>query len=114
MTTPKFELDFEKMREDIDLEQLNADLIDYRDQIARLRIAIENIAKERDEWIAKHKECTRLIGESMQDTTNLSIERDALKYAARLALDALVETRDNGLSWDAEYDKAIAALKAVL
>lgn len=44
----------------------------------------------------------------------LIVKRDALKDAAKLALDALVEIRDNGFSWDAEYDKAIAALKAVL
>ena len=38
-TKKKFELDFKKLREDIDLEQLNNDLIGYRDQIARLREA---------------------------------------------------------------------------
>ena len=44
----------------------------------------------------------------------LKTDHDALKDAARLALTELIEIKENGLSWDAEYDKAIAALKAVL
>jgi len=86
---PSFQEGWERCAElhaGIDMDKINADLIDYRNQIARLRVAIETLVKE----------------------------RDALKDAARLALTELIEIKENGLSWDAEYDKAIAALKAVL
>lgn len=90
-------------------------------EVQLLRGSVESLQRQRDEWIAKHKECTRLLGESMQDTTNVSIERDALKDAALLALDAsqkFVNKVDAGLARSKEsYEdlkQVIAALKAVL
>ena len=71
---------------------------------------VESLQRQRDEWVAKHKECTQLLGEALQDTTNVSIERDALKDAALLALDALDHVQWK--NW--RTDKAINALKAVL
>jgi len=73
----------------IDIDKINADLIGYREQIARLRVAIEAATKE----------------------------RDALKDAARLALDALYAyepcIKKFGLLFGTG-NKAIAALKAAL
>ena len=83
-------------------------------EVQLLRGSVESLQRQRDEWVAKHKECTQLLGEALQDTTNVSIERDALKDAARLALDAF-EVATTPLAKDRqEILKAIAALKAVL
>jgi len=43
---------------------------------------IDSLTAERDRWKAQHKECTRLLGEALQDTTNMSVERDAYAAAA--------------------------------
>ena len=91
-------------------------------EVQLLRGSVESLQRQRDEWVAKHKECTQLLGEALQDTTNVSIERDALKDAARLALDALEKSTPKPRKGDDDYCErgwrdqsyAVAALKAVL
>ena len=142
-TEEKFELDFEKLREDVDLIQLNGELIGYRAQIARLRIAIESIANERDLYAASaitiaaaHKverdELTaerdlwkarcefsfeqRDFSEMVNKGLSAGMENYAeLEIAARLALYALSLTGAD--PDDSNYEEciaAIAALKAIL
>jgi hypothetical protein len=66
-----------------EIEQARAD-VDKLD-IAQLRcgvllqlLHIEALKKERDEWLARHAECCRLMGECMQDRADMATERDAL------------------------------------
>jgi len=80
-------------------------------------LATPNIAKltsERDELMAAR--CAyatefALNEEGQPDVGSIHQNIRVLKAAAKLALNALTEIRDNGFSWDAEYDKAIKALK---
>jgi hypothetical protein len=91
-----------------DVDQL--DIEQLRCGVMLQLLHIEALKKERDEWLARHAECCRLMGECMQDRADmeterdtlalevdqwgvdfheLSLERDALAAAAKLALDAL-------------------------
>ena len=46
--------------------------------IYSLASQIEALTKERDALEENHKECVRCLGEALQDTTNLAIDRDVL------------------------------------
>ena len=78
-----------------------------------LRNQIAALTKERDEWM-------RSLEFSLKQRDKLNAERDALKDAARLALDALNTCETEGeqvrySTYDTEsVGSAIAALKAVL
>lgn len=65
------------------MEQARADMAQL--DIGQLRcgvllqlLHIEALKKERDEWLARHAECCRLMGECMQDRADMGTERDAL------------------------------------
>jgi D-serine deaminase-like pyridoxal phosphate-dependent protein len=80
---------------------------------------IESLKKERDEWLARHAECCRLMGECMQDRADMATERDALAAAAKRALDSAVDvyaTCDRYGDGDQKamesLSKAIEALRA--
>jgi len=85
--------------------------------------AVQELIAERDEWKARcefsFEQRDALTAELelarmapyVAAMSEIAKERDALKDAARMALDVLIEIRDNGFSWDAEYDKTIEALK---
>lgn len=112
---PSFKEGWERCAElhaGIDMDKINDDLIDYREQIERLQYevdAIPEIKAERDEWKAR---CEFSFGQREK----LTAERDALKDAARLALGALttahINVNDDMLA--DEIQQVIAALKAVL
>ena len=40
---------------------------------------IEALTKERDALAANHKECVRCLGEALQDTADLAVERDEIQ-----------------------------------
>ena len=48
-------------------------------EVQLFRGSVASLQKQRDEWVAKHKECTQLLGEAMQDRADMAVERDALK-----------------------------------
>lgn len=84
------------------------------DQVEALQPALETeraaanlYAKQVAHWIEKHD---ALLAQQLE----VAESYDALKDAARLALDTLIEIRDNSFSWDSEYDKVVKSLKAVL
>lgn len=66
------------------------DLTQARDDLAQLDIEqlrcgvmlqllkIEELTKERDAWVERHKDCVKCLGEALQDTADVSVERDAL------------------------------------
>jgi hypothetical protein len=98
------EQEIEQARADVD----QLDIEQLRCGVLLQLLHIEALKKERDEWLARHAECCRLMGECMQDRADmaterdtlalevdqwrvdfheLSLERDALMSAAKLALD---------------------------
>ena len=103
-------------------------------EVQLLRGSVESLQRQRDEWVAKHKECTQLLGEALQDSADMAVERnayakwaddmaaahkverDALKDAARLALDALVDLKGIRMNEVEHLSvlRATNALKAVL
>jgi len=50
--------------------------------ISDLLKAVEEITKERDEWVARHEDCCRLMGECTQDRADMETERDEYQQAA--------------------------------
>ena len=59
------------------------------DRVQSLADQVEALTKERDEYkllgdaiAAGHKECVRCLGEALQDTANVAVERDALAVDA--------------------------------
>ena len=59
--------------------------------------AIPAIKAERDHWDAHHKVCVKLLGEAMQDTSNVSVERDEWKARCEFSFqqrDKLTAERD--------------------
>ena len=102
------EQEIEQARADVD----QLDIEQLRCGVMLQLLKIEALTKERDEWLARHAECCRLMGECMQDRADmaterdalalevdqwrvdfheLSLERDALAAAAKLALDASLQ-----------------------
>ena len=103
------EQEIEQARDD--LQQL--DIEQLRCGVMLQLLKIEELTKERDEWLARHAECCRLMGECMQDRADMGTERDALAAdAARYRWlrssrhnDATVMTYVNGLDdWVAWAD----------
>ena len=100
-TEEKFELDFEKLREDVDLIHLNGELIGYRVQIARLRIAIESIANERDLYAAS---AITIAAAHKVERDELTAKISAFEYR----VDELTHSRDE-LKPDAERYRWMSA-----
>lgn len=135
-------------QKDIDLKILNDTIVDYRDQVQRLRECAERLQYETDaipaikaerdalalgvdQWrvdfhelrverdalrVELNEESQKLVSFILLDHAKVCTERDALKDAARLALDALVfytEAEADDYQYKPAQD-AIAALKAVL
>lgn len=92
-----------------DLAQLGIEQL--RRGVMRQLLKIEELTKERDEWLARHAECCRLMGECMQDRADMGTERDALMSAAKLALEALVKVRGMHYTAVIPAEKAIEALR---
>ena len=59
-----------------DVDQLDVEQL--RCGVLLQLLHIEALKKERDEWLARHAECCRLMGECMQDRADMATERDAL------------------------------------
>ena len=59
-----------------DVDQL--DIEQLRCGVMLQLLHIEALKKERDEWLARHAECCRLMGECMQDRADMATERDTL------------------------------------
>jgi hypothetical protein len=89
-----------------DLAQL--DIEQLRCGVMLQLLKIEELTNERDAWVERHKACVKCLGEALQDTTDVSVERDRLQYevdaipaikaerdalaaAAKLALDSAVD-----------------------
>ena len=104
------------------------------DRVQSLAEQVDALTKEREALTANHKECVRCLGEALQDTANVSVERDflamankdlseamnqyqQLKAAAKLALDALDEATSytSCSTWSPsmtrDCQRAIAALR---
>ena len=68
------EQEIEQARADVD----QLDIEQLRCGVLLQLLHIEALKKERDEWLARHAECCRLMGECMQDRADMATERDAL------------------------------------
>ena len=56
---------------------------EYKQRMQRLMRTQIETSKERDELAENHKECVRCLGEALQDTANLAVERDELMVALK-------------------------------
>ena len=120
------EQEIEQARADFD----QLDIEQLRCGVMLQLLKIEELTKERDEWLARHAECCRLMGECMQDRADMGTERDALALgveqwivdfhelrlehdalmsAAKLALDALAGYAD----WEDMGDPEKPASEAI-
>ena len=72
------EQEIEQARADVD----QLDIEQLRCGVMLQLLKIEELTKERDAWVERHKDCVKCLGEAMQDTADLAA-------AAKLALDAL-------------------------
>ena len=80
------------------------------DRVQSLSDQVEALKKERDEWLARHAECCRLMGECMQDRADMATERDTLAlevdqwrvdfHELSLERDALQKQVDKLSSWE--------------
>ena len=68
------EQEIEQARAEVD----QLDIEQLRCGVLLQLLHIEALKKERDEWLARHAECCRLMGECMQDRADMATERDAL------------------------------------
>lgn len=68
------EQEIEQARAEVD----QLDIEQLRCGVMLQLLKIEELTKERDEWLARHAECCRLMGECMQDRADMGTERDAL------------------------------------
>ena len=123
---PSFKEGWERCAElhaGIDLDKLNDDSIGYRDQIARLRMAVEALTKERDDFSYRYQTASKLVSSSLEALSKALTQRNALEAAARLALDSMTlisgelndELQAGGkspISWDATL-KSLAAISAL-
>ena len=83
------EQQFEKLRDNIDLDKINKELVDYAAQVQRLREQIETlqyeveaisgIKAERDDFSARYETASRLVTSLSDALANALKERDALK-----------------------------------
>lgn len=73
-----------------DVDQL--DIEQLRCGVMLQLLKIEELTKERDTWVERHKECVKCLGEALQDTADLAAAAKlALDSAAKLALDSAVD-----------------------
>lgn len=91
------------------VEALTKERDELRIQIDIQAGSIEAVQSANQRLAANHKECVRCLGEALQDTTNLAVERDALASAAKLALEALVDCAE----WEAADDPQRPATEAI-
>ena len=91
------------------VEALTKERDELRIQIDIQAGSIEAVQAANQRLAANHKECVRCLGEALQDTTNLAVERDALASAAKLALEALVDCAE----WEAADDPQRPATEAI-
>ncbi len=135
------QLDIEQLRCGVMLQLLKIEALKKERGALEVRIgaliversdAFFKVIQERDEWLARHAECCRLMGECMQDRADMAterdtlalevdqwrvdynellIERDALMSAAKLALEALVKVRGMHYTAVIPAEKAIEALR---
>jgi hypothetical protein len=66
------------------IESLKKERDEYRAKYNECYLVLNDVIKERDAWVERHKACVKCLGEALQDTADLAA-------TAKLALDSAVD-----------------------